>query len=134
MNFNQALIAHLQGEKVEVRHSTLAATPWEGFSSYHKNCSLRDMEGKGFADACEYRLTPRTILVNGVEVPAPESEMPDSHEKYYLPRPDHANLVEEFTNLNPALTRRHIGLGILYLDKDACVVRTKAMLITQPVK
>ena len=74
MTFKEALIAHLQGQKVECREGV--GYSWQSFAEYYCNTRMSTMMTNGYSEGYEFRLAPRTILVNGVEVPGPEKEAP----------------------------------------------------------
>lgn len=131
MTFKEALIAHLQGEKVEVR--TEPSYAWMDFGYGVSHVTVREIN-EFSKSPFEYRLAPRTILVNGVEVPAPEKVAPAKGATYYIPTPDTNELWSERWNQCEDVTCRHIERGLVYLDKESAIARAKAMLITQEVK
>lgn len=128
MNFKEALIAHLQGEKVEVNYNGT------GFDDFAKSFSAIPLDAlKPFLDACgyEFRLAPRSIMVNGVEVPAPETVEPEIGTRYYLPHPSKGS---RYTSEVWDAAEFDVGAledGLVYLDKESAIARAKAMLITQ---
>ena len=130
MNFKEALIAHLQGQNVEVC-GVATATPWKPFMLYHGNIPMHLIDDPAFGGGCEYRLAPRTILVNGVEVPAPETEAPKHEQRYFISDPTCEDGVSEFAWVNDRTDNRCLRLGIVYLDQESAMARAKAMLITQ---
>ena len=131
MSFTDALIAHFQGAVVEVRALSTKEEPWEGFSSYHRNCRLSDMESDGFAGACEFRIKPRTVICNGVEVPAPESVAPADGELFYTPAPLMQGYANEDRWSNMPFDTRALERGVVYLREEDAIARAKAMLITK---
>ena len=138
MNFKEALIAHLQGEKVEVFtqfHSYYKLQDgqhkWRSFGDFYSSFELGDADCYSKRSGDEYRLAPRTIFVNGVEVPAPESVAPavgdvvwiaDPCGKVYMCYPetwsDHAEQIE-------LLSRK-----LVHKTKEDAIARSKAMLLT----
>jgi hypothetical protein len=79
----------------------------------------------------EYRLAPRTIKVNGVEVPAPEQAAPDYGATHYVPMPSWADFYAERRWDTSDDHIHSLKCGLVYLNKDDAINRAKAMLITQ---
>lgn len=132
MTFKEALIAHLQGQKVQIKKFA----EWKTFDQWlfdSRGISIFDCMSDGFANACQFRLAPRTILVNGVEVPAPEKEAPADGAEYFVPYLD-IGAYEELYWKQDELDARLLNRGLVYLDKASAIARAKAMLITQEVK
>lgn len=108
---------------------------------YHVNgwCdeSYSDALGKVVAGTVEperFRLAPRTIIVNGVEVPAPEKDAPKEKTSIYIVDIYSDRYVYESTwgesmEMHKSLLRN----GLLYLKKEDAIARAKAMLITKEV-
>ncbi len=79
----------------------------------------------------EFRLAPRTILVNGVEVPAPERVAPEEDSEYFNPN---VFMDEMFSNeewIGSASNFRELERGLVYLRKEDAIARAKAMLLTK---
>lgn len=130
MNFKEALIAHLQGEKVEVRSK--GEKVWESFlkrAGFVKLEQVNDEWGRG----CEFRLARRTIRVNGVEVPAPERVAPIIGACYYVPDPKADAFCSESTWADQVLDNSCLTRGLVYLRKEDAIERAKAMLIAKEV-
>lgn len=112
---------------------TESANAWMDFGYGVSHVAMRQINEFSMA-GFKYRLAPRTILVNGVEVPAPEKDMPKHGVEYFLPSEVDDMMFRSRWNNNETLTRKHIQMGIVYLDKESAIARAKAMLITQEVK
>lgn len=80
----------------------------------------------------EFRLAPRTIIVNGVEVPAPEVVKPQRGTKYYVSTVERENTyyLEAIWDEH-CLDRFWLNRGLVYLNKEDAIARAKAMLIAQ---
>ena len=127
MNFKEALIAHLQGEKVDsVCIRTGVISEFLTLLNTHALPSLLNNADKSY----KFRLAQRIIFVNGVEVPAPESVAPVVGATYYIPTPDTEELWSERWNQCSDVTSRHIERGLVYLNKEYAIARAKAMLLT----
>lgn len=131
MTFKEALIAHLQGEKVEVR--TEPSYAWMDFGYGVSHVTVREIN-EFSKSPFEYRLAPRTILVNGVEVPAPEKEAPADGAEYFVPQFLDIGAYEALYWKQDELDARLLERGLVYLDKESAIARAKAMLITREVK
>lgn len=133
MTFKEALIAHLQGEKVEVS-GVSTMPPWRPLMEYHGGVPMRYIDDPDFAGACEYRIAPNTILVNGVEVPAPQKDAPLTGTPCFLPFITTEGLYTQAPWRGVSVNTRWLERGLVYLDKESAIARAKAMLITQEVK
>lgn len=129
MNFKEALIAHLQCEKVEVREGD--GYSWQAFGDYYSHTRLETFTTKWYAAGFQFRLAPRTILVNGVEVPAPESVEPSDGTVCFVPDITKSSLQSSFTWMDYEDCRELLKKDILYLKEDNAIARAKAMLIVQ---
>lgn len=129
MTFKEALIAHLQGQKVECRG---AEARWLPLFPQFDNVSCGRIPEVG--GIWEFRLKPRTILVNGVEVPAPEKEAPADGAEYFVPQFLDIDAYEALYWKQDELDARLLERGLVYLDKESAMERAKAMIITQEVK
>ena len=128
MNFKEALIAHLQGEKVEVR--TEPSHAWMDFGYGVSHVTVRDIN-EFSKSPFEYRIAPRMIVVNGVQVPAPETEAPAHDQIFFISDPTNEEGFSEMYWRNDRIDKSYLRLGIVYLDKESARARAKAMLITQ---
>jgi hypothetical protein len=129
MNFKQALIAHLQGDRVQKRIPGAAA--WDEFICLGDRTLLAEAMQDGFASNCEFRLAPRTIRVNGVEVPAPEREALKNGDLVYLPSLDAEDLHICAQWFGCKREHEYLKRGLVYLNKEDAIARAKAMLLTQ---
>lgn len=141
MNFKQALIAHLQGERVEVYTQFQAYDKpqdgphrWRDFGVFYESFELGDTEDYAEDSGDEYRLSPRTIICNGVEVVAGESREPEFGNYYYLPSPSKENRYASEIWNDVEFDLRVLSEGLVYLNKEDAIARAKAMLIVQEVK
>lgn len=131
MTFKEALIAHLQGEKVEYK---IGEQQWRSFALGMPDVMLKDAIKDGYGAKSSYRLAPRTILVNGVEVPAPEKDAPKAGCDYHIPMPSKDSRYTSAFWDGCEFDVNLLAEGLVYLDKESAIARAKAMLITQEVK
>ena len=131
MNFKEALIAHLRGEKVQAKKFD----EWTAFEKWIcDSVTVKDALSDDFANACQFRIAPRVIVVNGVQVPAPETKAPKHDQEYFISDPTCEDGFSEFFWVNDKTDNTYLRLGTVYLDKESASASAKAMLITQEVK
>lgn len=75
-----------------------------------------------------FRLAPRTITVNGREVPEPVREAQKTCTPYYVPRLDSAGLVVESYWIGSGFDDLMLQRGLIHLTKEAAITHAKAML------
>lgn len=71
--------------------------PWERWQFKHQSeVNWRSDAGANFSWLVnyDYRRKPRTILINGIEVPEPVREVLASNQKFFYPCLDHEDLVQ----------------------------------------
>ena len=71
----------------------------------------------------------KTIWVNGVEVPAPETVAPEEGQPYYMPAPESMSFCLEYTWGGGKRCMTMLERGFVYLDPEDAVARAKAMVI-----
>ena len=71
---------------------------------------------------------PKTITINGVEVPGPERVAPEVGTGYFaIDLSSKAMLVSQRWD-NDITDRRHLELGIIYLNERDCIAAGNALL------
>lgn len=128
MNFKEALIAHLQGEKVEVK----GESGWGTFPGEYGGSLLCEVLA-GLYENYQIRLAPRTIIVNGVEVPAPEKDALKHGQKYCIPAFGTELMHAEYEWCGDSADFEYLKNGLVYLTAEDAIARAKAMLITKEV-
>lgn len=136
MSFKDALIAHLNGEEVETR-STIYPTPigcenpWVSFIKVFGCARLDMIQNMPEQSAHQFRIKPRTVLCNGVEVPAPESVAPQYG--WVVHYPNHMSITgHDCTRWgDESWLVLLLDRGLVYLNKEDAIERAKAMLITK---
>ncbi|GEM_PF-4806120 len=83
-------------------------------------------------DWYEVRIKPDVIVVNGIEVPAPEKEAPAIGERYYVASPTHDDAYRWATWCDDEQDRRYLRLDVLHKSRDAAAAHGKAMLAHKP--
>lgn len=84
----EALIALANGESVQKRSDSWAGDHWVDISKkepFNLECFLSGLNRNG--ETIKFRLKPRTITINGIEVPAPF--LPEEGELFYHASPEY---------------------------------------------
>ena len=131
MNFKDALIAHLQGESVQCwAEDGFALEGWMAFSETFADTSVRHINN--VSAELQFRIKPRTVMCNGVEVPAPESVSPAVYTLVWIPDPcGHGDMCYSTAWGKGPDYFELLGRDIVYLNKEDAIARAKAMLITK---
>ncbi len=79
----------------------------------------------------KFRIKPKTVTVNGVVVPKGETEAPKIGATYYVPHFFCAQIVLELEWLDLHVDKNALSHGVVYLNKEDAIARSKAMLIAQ---
>lgn len=130
MSFYDALISHLKREKVEVR-GVATGDQWWPLLQLIGDVNIAFALTEGYCTSCEFRIKPRTVMCNGVEVTAPESASPAGNVDYFVPDVWSKSLYSAFTWDGDNHDMQSLGRGLVYLNKEDAIARAKAMLITK---
>lgn len=76
-----------------------------------------------------YRRKPRTILVNGIEIPEPMRKEPKKPEWYYLAYPISEELYAQYTWTGARPDRLWLEKGLIHDTREAAIAHAKAMLV-----
>lgn len=121
--YAQALRWIADGEKVQARYKDkrFGSFPSDFDSAYVG----RMLEGD---DGWEFSLKPRTITVNGREVPEPVREPLSIGSKYFVPCVDTEELYLSGSWSGYDVSFRRLKYGLVHLTKEAAIAHAKAML------
>lgn len=89
-------------------------------------------EPTAFVDGCKYRIKPKTILVNGFEVPEPMMVKPDDGAVYYIVDPTLEIFANKFVWHDEERESKWLSRGICHTTKEAAIAHAKAMLGINP--
>jgi hypothetical protein len=112
--------------------------PWERWEYYNESsrqwCSLR--RHPSWYLASQYRRKPRTININGFDVPEPAREPLERGQQYYAPNiTGCAQIWMGCTWEGNHVDKCWLARGLIHLTKEAASIHSKALLsfaITQP--
>lgn len=76
----------------------------------------------------EYRQKPKSITVNGIEVPEPMRKEPEKAEWYYLAYPISEDLYAQCTWTGARIDRLWLEKGLLHSTPEAAIAHAKAMI------
>lgn len=128
MSFKEALTALLNGENVESKFKDNDWTSFKDDFGHIKIIStVEDDHDKGY----QFRIKPRTVMCNGVEVPAPLSEYPEIGSEMWFPDFSSDSLVACAKYDGTCVYSDMLELNVLYSSKEDAIARAKAMLITK---
>lgn len=128
MNFKEAISAYLDGNNVLACRKQ---GEWVDFGEDFGELKVASLHRFVDYDAYKFKLAPRSITVDGVKVPAPESVAPEVDATYIVPECTAADLWVGYRWTNHPLNHDHLQRGLVYLNKKDAIARAKAMLSTQ---
>ena len=105
--------------------------PWERWLCMHKKDAIwRDgfEEHPTWHEDFEYRRKPKTITVNGIEVPEPIREEPKMGEEFFFVDLSVSTLTLHFLWENDAYDRDWLKKGLIHSTKEAAIAHAKALL------
>ena len=79
-------------------------------------------------DHFEYHRKPKTITVNGIEVPEPIREELKNIERYYLAYPISEELYSEYYWTGAKPDKLWLEKGLIHSTREAAIAHAKAML------
>lgn len=82
----------------------------------------------GFFPCDEYRIKPRTININGFEVPEPALEPLEDGKKFFKIDLEHDELCDEYMWQSDHFDSHWLSLGIIHLTREAAQLHAKALL------
>lgn len=104
-------------------------TPWERWEFSRERNSFRPcFAHPEWYENHQYRRKPKTITVNGVEVPEPIREELKNIERYYLAYPISEELYAEYYWTGAKPDKLWLEKGLIHSTKEAAIAHAKAML------
>lgn len=85
-----------------------------------------------FVDGCKYRVKPKTILVNGFEVPEPMRETLQNNDVYFIANPVRDEFFEYCYCGGDMYDDLWLSRGLCHSTKEAAIAHAKAMLGIDP--
>lgn len=77
----------------------------------------------------DWRIKPKTININGFEVPEPLREKPERDTDYYVPTiSDFNSFINEYTWEGDHIDNKFFSKGFIHLTEDAAELHAKALL------
>ena len=122
LNHREVLEALLAGE-------TLVDVADSGITIRFNGTNILDQESEEQETIClfDWKIKPRTININGYEVPEPLSNLVIT-ERYYLPYLPDGNIYE-FTFDNSIInSNRWVTLGLVHKTREAAELHLEALL------
>lgn len=104
--------------------------PWELWEYYDSN--LREWQPftwyPSWHPDTKYRRKPKTLNINGFEVPEPVKEPLSCCTVYYTPNLCNVYNVSEYTWSNSSLDTYRLISGVIHLTEEAAVAHAKALI------
>lgn len=75
---------------------------------------------------------PKTRIINGFEVPAPEHDAPNVEDEFYIPFLSMEDYCDEFTWVGDKWDSRILKRGLVFLNEEDAIANAKAMLGINP--
>lgn len=103
--------------------------PWERWEFKGGDAGFnRCLKHPEWQEQFEYRRKPKTITVNGVEVPEPIRKEPEIGDKYYLVYPITGNFFIDYSWTNSKQEKQWLEKGLLQQTRHAAIAHAKAMI------
>lgn len=90
--------------------------------------SWLDILEPNFNSDAKFRVKPEIIIINGIEVPAPERQELSEGTRYYMPQLMSAELCNWYEWADDDLDKRVLSRGTVHLTKESAVQHAKALL------
>lgn len=132
MKFTEAeatwLRAALDGKTVQWRNKATGPNgDWRDAKNFRNDVVILSQP-----EMFEVRIKPDVIVVNGIEVPAPEKEAPAYGSEYYVPNCSHEECYYTTTWFGSELDKRRLERGVVHLVPQNASVHGKAQLAHKP--
>ena len=101
---------------------------WEYLAEEHSNTWWKCEGHPAWQFAMEYRRKPRTININGFEVPEPVREPLQDYQKYYDVSIGSMESVVEYSWDGGPMDFDTLNKGLIHLTKEAAMLHAKALL------
>ena len=103
-------------------------TPWKRWEFFYGTVWHECSTSISWDERTQYRRKPRTININGFEVPEPLREAPKEDTEIFLLDVCSQSLVDQDEYCNTPSYNRILGLGIMHLTREAAVIHARALL------
>lgn len=87
-----------------------------------------------FRDEWQYRQIPKTILINGFEVPEPMMNKPEINTRYFSVNPRNKSGVDCFIWRNDRTDSRLLNRGLCHESEKSAIIHAKALFSLTEVK
>lgn len=104
--------------------------PWKGWECKDDACDKwTDLDSHpNWYKTTQYRRKPKTISINGFDVPMPISVKPEIGQIFYAALPTARYFYHEVTWENDCSDVRMFERGFCHLDKESAIIHAKALL------
>jgi hypothetical protein len=126
MNAREIMEALLYGEIVQQYSPHLEK--WLDVSINNECVFINDCKVSAVNFEQKSRMKPKTILINGFEVPEPERKSLDDGSKYYFPSMEDKSMSVYSIWQEDYLDKCRLSRGLIHLTKEAATTHAKALL------
>lgn len=127
----KAYVRHHETELPVINHSRLTGFLMDG--SQLRWCENGHYYGEDkLSDYDIIGMYPETRVINGFEVPAPETHEPKFREEYFIPSILNSELYERIQWHDLKCEHLWLKRGLVFLNKDDAIATAKAMLGIDP--
>lgn len=115
--------------KAYAERAQVSETPWDIIQ-------VKSYDGTEWIDVCanpnfasgEYRIKPRTININGFEVPEPALDPLERGKKFFKIDLERDELCDEYIWHGDHFDNHWLSLGVVHLTREAAQLHAKALL------
>lgn len=119
---------HAEAMAQYARDAVETDTPWRRWQVDSGNGWRPCQSSPRWVRSCRYRRKPRTITINGHEVPEPMREPPEEGTKYFVPCVYHQCGFRQTVWTGGCTRHRHLLKGIVHLTWQAAQAHADALL------
>lgn len=129
MSNNQKSHPHAESMLLYAQDALEIDKPWERWECNHDGAEWYGLTNNPvWSPSMAYRRKPKTILVNGIEVPEPVRKPLKESEPYWLAVPTNRNRAVSIVWLDDKDDEYVLQCGLIHLTKEAAVLHAEAML------
>ena len=127
---------HAENMRLYAEDAAETAEPWLRWESASQNGSWASLRvHPAWYSDMRYRRRPRTININGIEVPEPCRTAPARNSTYWVPTTaDPCALAWRCSWDNCEVDRIRLNFGIVHLTREAAEIHARALLSFTEIK
>lgn len=122
---------HAENMALYAQDAAETDTPWERWENNHPSdhCGWKMcVDHPGWSPRAQYRRKPRTISINGIDVPEPVREPLENGQRCFIPEIGGMLLYSLTEWDGGGIDYRLLERGMIHLTKEAAIAHAKALL------